>query len=121
MIFLSSKYSFKLIHSTSESINFFWPLFYVYYSRTGNFNIFGINNNETFIFQVLTFFSPLGEKFNFSIPWDFEAKGNLNRKASKIMSNLTRASKHHLNDKSLINGQETASIFKFSAENFELN
>ena len=37
------------------------------------------------------------------------------------MLNLTRASKQYLNDKSLINGQETASIFLFSAENFELD
>ena len=36
---------------------------------------------------------------------------SLNQKASKIMLNLTRPSKQYLNDKSLIDGQETALIF----------
>ena len=60
----------------------------------------------------MTFLSRLGEKFNFFDPFGFEAKSYLNQKASKMMLNLTRASKQlHLNDKSLINGQEAASIF----------
>ena len=50
-----------------------------------NFNIFGINNNETFISQVLTFLSPLEEKFDFFNPFGFEAKSDLNHKASKMI------------------------------------
>ena len=63
----------------------------------------------------------LGRKVQFFNPLGIEAKSNLNHKASKIMSNVTRASKQYLNDKSLINGQETALIFLFSAENSELD
>ena len=37
------------------------------------------------------------------------------------MLNLIRASKQYLNEKSLINGQETALIFRFSGENFKLD
>ena len=60
---------------------------------------------------MLTFLSLLEEKFNFFNPFGFEAKSDLNHKASKMMGNLTRASKTYLNDKSLNNGQETALIF----------
>ena len=63
----------------------------------------------------------LGKEVQFFNLLVFEAKSDLNHKASKIMSNLTRASKQYLNDKCLINGQETTSIFLFSAENFELD
>ena len=60
----------------------------------------------------------LEEKFDFFNPFGFEAKSDLNDKASKMVLNLTVASKTHLNDKSLINGQE---ILWFRAENFELD
>ena len=60
---------------------------------------------------MLTFLSPLEEKFNLFNPFGFEAKSDLNNKASKIMLNLTGASKAYFNDKSLINGQEIALIF----------
>ena len=63
----------------------------------------------------------LGRKVQFYSPLGFEAKSELNQKVSKIMLNLTRASKQYLNDKSLIDGQETASIFLLSAKNFELD
>ena len=84
VIFLRSNNSFKLIHSMPESINFFSSLFYVQYSKTGNFNIFGIHNNETFISQILTFLSPLVEKLSFFNPFGFEAKSDLSHKASKL-------------------------------------
>ena len=87
--------------------------------NTANFSVFGINSNETFIPQISTFLSRLEEKFNFFNPFGFEAESELNHKASKLMWNLTRASKTYLNNKSLINGQETALIFQFRAENFE--
>ena len=69
----------------------------------------------------MTFLSPLEEKFNFFNPFEFEAKSDLNDKASKMMLTLTGASKTYLNDKSLINGQEIALIFWFRGENFELD
>ena len=46
-------------------------------------DIFGINNNEALIFQVLTFLSPLREQFKFLNPLGFEAKSDLNRKPPK--------------------------------------
>ena len=60
---------------------------------------------------MFTFLSPLEEKFNFFNPFGLEAKSDINDKASKMMLNLTRASKPYLNDKSLINGQDIALIF----------
>ena len=56
------------IHSTSESIDFFQLLFQIQYGKTGNFYIFGINNNQDFISQILTVISSLGSKFNFLTP-----------------------------------------------------
>ena len=58
---------------------------------------------------------------NFFNPLGFEARSNLNHKTSKLKLHSTRASKQHLKDESLTNGQETALIFWFSAENFEVN
>ena len=83
------------------------------YSKTRNFNVFRINNNETCISQILTFLSPLEEN-----PFGFEAKSDLNDKASKMMLNLTGASKTYLNDKGLINGQEIALIFLIQSREF---
>ena len=40
----------------SESINFFWSLFDIQYSKTGNSYLFGINNNQTF--HISNFDSP---------------------------------------------------------------
>ena len=40
----------------SESIDFFWSLFYIQYSKTGNYYLFWINNNQTF--RISNFDSP---------------------------------------------------------------
>ena len=61
------KYSLKFVHSMSESIDFFWSLFYIQYSKTDNSHFFGIINNRLFISQSLTVLGPLREKFNFSV------------------------------------------------------
>ena len=61
----------------------------------------------------------LGEEFNVFNPLGFEAKNHFEHKTSKIKSHSTRDSKRCLNDKCLIDGGETASTFRFSAENFE--
>ena len=62
---LNFRYSFKFTHSTSESIDFFQSIFYIQYSKTGNFYTFGINNNQALISQSLTDLSLLGEKVRF--------------------------------------------------------
>ena len=73
----SLKYSIKLIYLMSDSSDFFYSLFHVQYSKAGNCYLFGINNNQTAISQILTVISPLEEKFNFSIPWDLNQKAQL--------------------------------------------
>ena len=63
-----------------------------------------------FMSQILTVLSPLG----------FEPKSTFNHKTCKLKSQLG-ASKLYLNEKSLIYGQETASIFLFIGETLELD
>ena len=94
----------------SESINFFWSLFYIQYSKTGNSYLFGINNNQTF--HISNFDSPqsLKRKVKFFSLLGFEPKSTFSHKTCKLKSQLG-ASKLYLNEKSLIYGQETASIF----------
>ena len=87
----------------SESIDFFLSLFYIQYSKTGNFCTFGINNNQTCISQILTVLVTLEEKFNFSILLGFEAKYDLDHKTSRIKSHSVRDLKRYLNNKSPIN------------------
>ena len=65
----SLKYSLKLIYLMSDSFDFFYSLFHIQYRKAGDCYSFGINNNQTFISQILTVISSLEEKFNFSIPW----------------------------------------------------
>ena len=65
---LKLKCSLRLIYLMSDSSDFFYSLFHIQYSKAGNCYLFGINNNQTFISQILTVISPLEEKFNFSIP-----------------------------------------------------
>ena len=92
---------------------------YIQYSKTGNFYIFGINNNQTFVSKVLTVLGPLGDKFNFFNPLGFGAESDFDHKTSKIKSNSIRASERYLNNKTQIYCRETASTFRFSAETFE--
>ena len=70
----SLKYSLKLNYLMSDNFDFFYSLFHIQYSKAGNCYLFGVNNNQTFISQILTVISPLEEKFNFSIPWDLNQK-----------------------------------------------
>ena len=60
----------------SNSFDFFNSLFHIQYSKAGKCYLFGINNNQTFISQILTAIIPLEEKFNFSIPWDLNQKAH---------------------------------------------
>ena len=80
------KYSLKLIYLMSDSSDFFCSLFHILYSKAGNCYLFGINNNQTFISQILTVLSPLEGKFNFSIPWDLNQKAHSVLKTCKIKS-----------------------------------
>ena len=64
----SLKYSLKLIYLMSDSFDFFYSLFNIQYSKAGNCYLFGNNNNQTFMSQILTVISPLEEKFNCLIP-----------------------------------------------------
>ena len=79
----SLKCSLKLIYSTSDSIDFFYSLFHIQYSKAGNCYSFGINNNQTFHISILTVLSPLQKKFNFSIPWDLNQKAHSAIKPAK--------------------------------------
>ena len=56
------KYSLKFVHSMSESIDFFYSLFYVQYNKTDNSHLFGIINNQTFHIS------------KFDSPWSLERK-----------------------------------------------
>ena len=69
-------YSLKLIYLISDSSDFFYSPFHIQYSKAGNCYLFGINNNQTFISQILTVISPLEEKFKVSIPWDLNQKAH---------------------------------------------
>ena len=93
-------YSFKFIHSKSESLDFCSSLFYVQYRQIGNFYIFGINNNRTCTSQILKVVSLFGEKFNFFSPLEFEAKSKFDHRTYKIKSHSARVSKQYLNNKS---------------------
>ena len=79
----SLKYSLKLICSISDSIDFFYSLFHIQYSKAGNCYLFGINNKQTFMSQILTVLSPLEEKFNFPVPWDLNQKAHSAIKPAK--------------------------------------
>ena len=70
----------------SESIDFFWSLFYIQYRKTGNSCLFGINNNKNF--HVSDFDSPqsLGGKVQFFSPLGFEPKSAFSRNTCKIKS-----------------------------------
>ena len=46
----SQKYSLKFIYLMSDSFDFFYPPFHIQYSKAGNCYLFGVNNNQTFIF-----------------------------------------------------------------------
>ena len=46
----SLKYSLKLIYLISDSFDFFYSLIHIRYSKAGNCYLFGVNNNQTFIF-----------------------------------------------------------------------
>ena len=112
-------YSFKFIYSTSESIDLFQPLSYIQYGKTGYLHIFGINNNQTFISQILTLLGPLRKKINFFKHLSFEAERNFDHRIPKTKSHSTRTSKRYLNDKRPIHGREIASILRFSTERFK--
>ena len=63
----SLKYSLKLIYSMSDSIDFFYSLFHIQY-RVVIAIYLGSTIIKLPISQILTVLSPLGEKFNFSVP-----------------------------------------------------
>ena len=46
----SLKYSLKFIYLMSDSFDFFYSPFHIQYSKAGNCCLFGVNNNQTFIF-----------------------------------------------------------------------
>ena len=98
---------------------FFYSQSYIQYSKTRNFYLFEINNNLTFIYQILTVLGPLEEKYSVFNPLGFKIESNFDNETSKIKSHSTRASKQNLIDKSHIHGRETRSIFRFSAETLE--
>ena len=70
----------------SDSINFFYSRFHIQYSKAGNCYLFGVNNNQTLISQILTVISSLEEMFNCSIPCGFEPKSAFSHKTCKIKS-----------------------------------
>ena len=62
----------------------------------------------------------LGRKVKFFSPLGFEPKSTFSHKTCKLKSQ-PRAHKLYLNEKSLIYGQETASIFSFIGETLKLD
>ena len=50
---------------------------YLLQQNSGNFYMFVISNNQSFISQILRVVGPLGEKFKFSVPWDLKFKAIL--------------------------------------------
>ena len=46
----SLKYSLKFIYLMSDSFDFIYSPFHIQYSKAGNCYLFGVNNNQTFIF-----------------------------------------------------------------------
>ena len=115
---IQCRYSFKLIHLTSESIEFFWSLLLFNKARMEIFICLGSTITRL---SYLSFDIPQshGESSIFSIPGGSEAKSNFYHKTSKIKIRSTRVSKRYLYDKSRIHGREIASIFRFGAENSE--
>ena len=71
-----------------------------------------------FISQIYRVVGLLEEKLDFFSPLGFEAESDFGHKTFKIKSHSIRASEQYLNDKNPIHGRETASIFRFIAENF---
>ena len=49
---------------------FFQPYLYLQHNKTEEFHTFVINNNQSFVCQVLKVVNCLSEKFDFSFPWD---------------------------------------------------
>ena len=82
----NSKIFIKTRFSISESIDFFYSLFHIQYSKTGNSYLFGINNNQTF--HISNFDSPQshGRKVQFLNPLGFEPKSVFSHKTCKIKS-----------------------------------
>ena len=80
------KFSLKLIYSMSDSINLFYSLFHIQYSKAGNCYLFGINNNQTF--HISNFDSPqsLGRKVQFFCSFGFEPKSTFSHKTCQIKS-----------------------------------
>ena len=56
---------------------FFQPYLYLQHNKTEDFHTFVINNNQSFVSQVLKVVNCLSEKFDFSFPWDLIFKGFL--------------------------------------------
>ena len=62
----------------------------------------------------------MGEKLDFSDPWDLKLKWDFDHKTYKLKPHLITAAQWYLNVKNPpIHGQETASIFQFCEESFE--
>ena len=90
------------------------------HSKTGQFYTFVISNGQSFISQSLKTAGPLGEKFDFLSPLEFNIQRNYDLETSKIELHFIRTSKWFLNGKHLIHGRKTARIWKFSAQNFQM-
>ena len=92
---------------------------YIHHNNSGNSYILVISNNQSFISQILKVVGPLGEKLEFFSPLGFKIKSNFDLETTKLKLHSVRALKQYLNEKNLIHGRETATIWKFSAQNFQ--
>ena len=81
---MAGKYSLKLNYLMSDNFDFFYSLFHIRYSKAGSCYLFGVNNNQIFISQILTVISPLEQKFHFSIHWDLNQKVHSVIKPAKL-------------------------------------
>ena len=91
----------------SFSYNFIFNL-----AKLRNFHILEISGNQSFISQILKVVCPLGGKFDFFLPLEFEIRSTLDHKPSKIKFFPGRAFIWHLKDKILIHDVEMSTIFK---------
>ena len=75
--------------------------------------------SKSFISQNLKVVGPLGGKFDFFSPLGFEIRNDSDYRTSKIKFYSVRALKCYVNEESLMHGQVTAMISKFSPQIFE--
>ena len=75
--------------------------------KIGRVHIFVINNNESFISQILSLTGPLGRKFNFLFSWDLKYK--------KKYKSVTSDCKNHTINFPLIHGFKMMYNLSFSS------